>query len=631
MPLPPVPAISARRAPLKHPGGRLRGLCALMAGLGLLGGLALPARAQEAAPSAPAASAAAAAPTRSALDGVLFYQVLVSELELRAGNPALAYQVMMEAAKRSRDEALYRRAVDIALGAQAGEQAAEALRQWRQALPQSRQAAEIDTQMLVALGRFADARKALESFIELTPEAERPAAIASLPRLVLAGAKPQDTARMLDETLAVWRSRPATLASAQIATAAAWLTAGERERALGYVRQASRRDPADPTPALLALELMKDTPAAEEIVRAHLASPMPAPAVRAGYVRRLSTAQRYGEALREARALTRAAPEMGNGWLMQGALEIEAGEPAPARVSLQRYLDLRSVATPPLVRPQTSGEDEDDDSSEAGDLLRRGDEQELLQAFLMLAQASEQLRDYAAAQTWLERAAELQPQDSATVLSRRASLLMRQGRLDEARALLQRLPQDTPEQQRARLLTETQLLRDARQWQAAHELLAQATARLPDDADLLYEQALLAEKLRRYDEMETLLRRVITLRPEQQHAYNALGYSLAERGQRLPEARELIARALALTPGDPYITDSLGWVEFRMGRAEEAARLLRQAYGQRPDVEIGAHLGEVLWSMGRRDEARQVWRESRERDAGNEVLIETLERLKVKP
>ena len=465
MPLPPVPATSARRAPLKHPGGRLRGLCALMAGLGLLGGLALPARAQDAAPPAPAASTAAAAPTRSALDGVLFYQVLVSELELRAGNPALAYQVMMEAAKRSRDEALYRRAVDIALGAQAGEQAAEALRQWRQALPQSRQAAEIDTQMLVALGRFADARKALESFIELTPEAERPAAIASLPRLVLAGAKPQDTARMLDETLAVWRARPATLASAQIATAAAWLTAGERERALGYVRQASRRDPADPTPALLALELMKDTPAAEEIVRAHLASPMPAPAVRAGYVRRLSTSQRYGEALREARALTRAAPEMGNGWLMQGALEIEAGEPAPARASLQRYLERRSVATPPLVRPPAPGEDDEDDgSSEAGDLLRRGDEQELLQAYLMLAQASEQLRDYTAAQTWLERATELQPQDSATVLSRRASLLMRQGRLDEARALLQRLPQDTPEQQRARLLTETQLLRDARQW-----------------------------------------------------------------------------------------------------------------------------------------------------------------------
>ena len=131
--------------------------------------------------------------------------------------------------------------------------------------------------------------------------------------------------------------------------------------------------------------------------------------------------------------------------------------------------------------------------------------------------------------------------------------------------------------------------------------------------------------------MEALLRRVIALRPEQQHAYNALGYSLAERGQRLPEARELIARALALTPGDPYITDSLGWVEFRMGRAEEASKLLRQAYGQRPDVEIGAHLGEVLWSLGRRDEARQVWRESRARDARNEVLIETLQRLKVSP
>ncbi|MCK6426979.1 MAG: tetratricopeptide repeat protein [Burkholderiaceae bacterium] len=246
----------------------------------------------------------------------------------------------------------------------------------------------------------------------------------------------------------------------------------------------------------------------------------------------------------------------------------------------------------------------------------------------MLAQAAEQSKDYAAAQAWLEKLGEARGGRSA--LLRRASLLARQGRVDEARALLQRLPEGSPEELRSKVMAETQVLRDARHWQAAYDLLVQANARQPDDADLLYEQALLAEKLRRFDEMERLLRRVIALEPQRQHAYNALGYSLADRGQRLTEARELIARALTLAPGDPFITDSLGWLEFRSGNRSEALRLLREAWGRRPDVEIAAHLGEVLWVDGQHDAARDIWRQGRERDADNEVLRETLQRLKVR-
>ena len=119
------------------------------------------------------------------------------------------------------------------------------------------------------------------------------------------------------------------------------------------------------------------------------------------------------------------------------------------------------------------------------------------------------------------------------------------------------------------------------------------------------------------------------MKPDNAHAHNALGYSLADRKLRLPEARQLVQRALELSPGDPFITDSLGWIEYRLGNREEAERLLRQAYAARPDTEIGAHLGEVLWALGRRDEARQVWRESRGRDAANDVLRETLARLRV--
>jgi Flp pilus assembly protein TadD len=147
----------------------------------------------------------------------------------------------------------------------------------------------------------------------------------------------------------------------------------------------------------------------------------------------------------------------------------------------------------------------------------------------------------------------------------------------------------------------------------------------------MYEQAMMAEKIERMDEMERLLRRVIELKPENAHAHNALGYSLADRSQRLPEARELIKRALELSPGDPFITDSLGWVEYRMNNRDEALRLLQGAYSARPDVEIAAHLGEVLWQMGQRDEARRVFNDAKGRDSANDVLQEVLSRLHVEP
>ena len=163
----------------------------------------------------------------------------------------------------------------------------------------------------------------------------------------------------------------------------------------------------------------------------------------------------------------------------------------------------------------------------------------------------------------------------------------------------------------------------------AEQVMAQANKAFPDDTDLLYEQAMLDEKLDRVDQMERLLRRVIELKPDHQHAYNALGYSLADRKIRLIEARALILKAVDLSPNEPSITDSMGWVEYRLGNKEEAIRLLRKRYQARPDPEIAAHLGEVLWSAGRPEEARRIFREARSRDAQNDVLRETLARLRV--
>jgi tetratricopeptide (TPR) repeat protein len=160
--------------------------------------------------------------------------------------------------------------------------------------------------------------------------------------------------------------------------------------------------------------------------------------------------------------------------------------------------------------------------------------------------------------------------------------------------------------------------------------VAQAMTHSPEDLDLIYEHAMTAEKLGRLDEMEQLLRRVIRLKPDFHAAYNALGYSLADRNLRLPEAKALIQKAVAFAPTDPFIRDSLGWVEFRLGNQAEALRLLESAFKARPDAEIAAHLGEVMWRMGQRERAQAIWEEGKQLNPDNETLLETIKRLRDK-
>jgi Flp pilus assembly protein TadD len=229
---------------------------------------------------------------------------------------------------------------------------------------------------------------------------------------------------------------------------------------------------------------------------------------------------------------------------------------------------------------------------------------------------------------WLSRIDSTE--DLVGAQTRRAALLARQGKLPQARELVRALPERTEDDKKQKFMAEVQLLRDAKQYQAAYDMLAQASSAKPEDTDLIYDKAMVAEKLNRLDEMERLLRRLIELKPDNQNAYNALGYSLADRKIRLEEARTLIKKAVQLAPEDPFIADSLGWVEFRLGNTDEAMRILEAAYKRRPDPEIGAHLGEVLWVKGQRDRAMSIWKEAFLTDADNETLQETLKRLRVK-
>ncbi|HQY07138.1 MAG: tetratricopeptide repeat protein, partial [Leptothrix sp. (in: Bacteria)] len=557
-----------------------------------------------------------------ALDAELFAQILVSELDLRQGEAAQAIQRMTALARRYKDEQLFRRAVDMAVQARAPEPAVATLKTWRQTLPRSVAAAEVQAQILAALGRANEAAEAARAWIELTPAPQRPAVLLGLPRLVVKGQQAAALVPLLDALLKPWRDAPATRLPALLSTARLRMAAGELSRAVDAAREAQALDATSDGAAVIGLELMDHEPGAESLVTTYLNNARPAAGiVRIGYARRLTAAQRFKEAASTLEAATASDPQLASAWLMQGALQLELGQPARARDALKRFVELRHRQVADQAA-QASADGADDDEADDGIT------QQLSQAHLMLAQASEQLGDFQDAQEWLDRLGE--QARSPAALTRRASVLARQGRVDEAKTLLMQLPEGTPEQARSKVLSQTQLLRDAQRWQEAYDLLQQANSRFQDDSEFLYEQALLEEKFGKHDDMERLLRRVIQIKPDQQHAYNALGYSLADRGLRLEEARQLIGKALQLAPGDPFITDSLGWVEFRLGNRQDALKLLRDAYDRRPDAEIAAHLGEVLWSDGQRDAALTVWRAGRDRDAGNEVLKQTLQRLKVR-
>jgi tetratricopeptide (TPR) repeat protein len=542
---------------------------------------------------------------RSALDAPLFYQLLIGELELRDGRAGNAYQVLLDAARRTRDPALFQRAVEVAVQARAGDQALAAAQAWRDVLPQSVDAARTQLQLAAALNRLDALADPLATVLRTAPDAERGGLIASLPRLFVRSTDRKQVAELLERLLAPYLSRPETRSAVLVATGRAWLQADEKARALALAREAQTGDASATGPALLALELMPDAQA-EALVGRYLAQPGAEAAVRMAYVRVLTQAQRYNDALRELDALTQQQPTLTAPWLMLGALRVELRQSAAGEAALQRYLALRETQA-------TRTEDEDDDP---------------VQAWMLLAEAAEQRGDLQAADAWLARIGS--GEQALDVQTRRATLLAKQGQIAGARELIQRTPERRPEDARAKLVAEAQMLRQVKRWDEAHAVLLSAEQRFPDDADLIYELAMMAEKLGRLDEMEQQLRRVMALKPTQQHAYNALGYSLADRNLRLAEARTLIQRAIELAPpGDPFITDSLGWVEYRLGNRAEALRLLKQAYATRPDPEIAAHLGEVLWAAGEQDEARRIWREASERDAANEVLTETLARLRV--
>jgi len=543
----------------------------------------------------------------SAMTAELFYEVLLGELTTRGGDPGDGYALMLDSARKSNDPVLFQRTVEIALQARSGESALRAVRAWKEALPQSKEAGRFELQILIALNRIGETVEPLRVAIAATPQVERPLLFAVIARNYSRSTDKKLAAAVVEQALSDEVRNPASAALAWTTIGRLRLNAGDTSGALAAALKGEEANGASEGPAVLALDLIDpNQPLAEPIVRRYLQQPTALPELRMAYTRLLLEQRRYPEAKTELSMLTTVQPAVPEAWLLLGTLQGFERQDAASEASLKRYIDLAAAQ-------QSDGDDR-----------KRG----LAQAYMLLSQLAERRKDFAGAERWLAKVGD--GDDLVASQSRRAALLARQGKVQQAMTLLRELPETKPEDAKLKLAAQVQLLRDVKQYQTAYDLLAKATTTSPNDSDLIYDQAMVAEKLLRFDEMERLLRRLIVLKPDNQNAYNALGYSFADRKVKLDEARTLIQKALTLAPGDPFITDSLGWVEFRLGNMTEATRILEGAYKNRPDPEIGAHLGEVLWSAGDKERAMTVLKESSIADGDNETLQDTLKRLRVK-
>ncbi|NOV23279.1 tetratricopeptide repeat protein [Cupriavidus necator] len=558
-----------------------------------------------------AADTPAAKPARPALPSLeltddIVYMVLAAEISIQRGLVGPAYRTYLELARQTRDPRFAQRATEIAFNARIPQQALDAARLWKEISPASPAAGQVLSTLLVLNGRWDDARPLLQQQLAAVPAGQRGEAILQLQQQLSRTSDPAGAATLLQDLTRNEVKLPET----QLALARAREVAGDEPGALAALDQALRLRPGYEAAALMSAELRaeKQPDEAVAVLKRFLEKSPESVNGHITLARLYLLKNDMPAARQEFETLRKVAPADPRVPLALGLTSLQARNLGEAEQYLQEYL--RLVENQPSANPDI--------------------------AYQYLAQIAEERKDYAGAIRWLDRIEDIRLAPAAT--AKRAQLLARMGKLDDAQALFGEMLSDAEDisdpGQRSQRVTairqaEVATLMENKAYDRARKVLNDRVAAEPDNADWIYELAMLDERQKRYASMETGLRRVIALQPQQKQGYNALGYSLADRNERLPEALRLLERASELGPDDPYIMDSLAWVKFRMGDLRPAADLLRNAYSKAPEAEIGAHLGEVLWHLGEHDEARKTWTEAVRIDPENETLVDTLRRYKV--
>jgi tetratricopeptide (TPR) repeat protein len=537
-------------------------------------------------------AAAAKEPRFATPDAAAQYHIMVGELAALRQQPELAANEFLKALDVLPDPELAMRAASLALAARNEPLALKAARRWQQLAPSEMDPREAVARLALRAGNRAEVLAQCEAIIQGHPGGPDDGFRQVAQVLAQEGSKSADALAIMDKLRAQWPDR----AGAWHAQGVLALRFNQLELAETSVREALRlRTGTAARDTLLLLTgvlIKKGDIAGADAAIGELLKSNEGPELRMGYARLLLEAERQDEARKQYELVLAQKPDNAEARYALGLLALE-----------QQQLDAAEPHFKALLKSEDLGQ----------------------RATYYLGRIEEVRNRPAEALKWYEQVTE--GEQAPDALTRRAVVLGKLGKLDEGRALMTRMRRELPMFGARFVLAEGELLLDANKGPEALALYEQAIKEMPDEADLLYGRSLVHERLRNVGEAEADLRRILAKDKDDARAMNALGYMLVVHTTRLDEARKLITRALELTPDDAAVMDSLGWVEYRQGKVQEARALLEKAFDKVPDPEIAAHLGEVLWVLGEKDRARQVWQTALARDPGHRVLKETMERL----
>jgi tetratricopeptide (TPR) repeat protein len=530
---------------------------------------------------------------RQTLTSQVLYQFLLGEIAGQRGELKLSAEAYADLAVRTRDARVAKRATELALYARLSPLALKNARLWQELEPTSPKALQTLSSLLVSGGRLAEARPLLQSWIKTSRDADKGGdAFMQLYGLL---ARQKDKQAVFDLVADLAAAYPA-VPEARFAVAQAAWHAGKGARALTELDEALRLKPgwnAAPLFKAQVLQQMQGDEAALAFFKEYLAATPAEREVRLAYAKQLARSARFAESRAQFELMAADAPDNPENYLAIGLIAMQTNDLDSAEAAFTKALALGHP-------------DEGSVRFHLGQLAEaRGRSEQAL--------------------TWYQSVASGRQQLDAQL--RAAVVMSKLGRTEQALEWLATLaPGDEAERIQV-AQTEAQVMREAKNYQGVVAALTKALEKMPDSSELLYDRAMAAEKVNQLDMLEADLRRLIKLKPDYAHAYNALGYTLADRTPRIKEAIELLEKALKLEPDDPFIQDSMGWALVKAKRYGEAVDYLRRAHAAKADPEIAAHLGEALWLKGEKEEARRIWNGSLKNHPDNESLRDAISRL----
>jgi len=511
------------------------------------------------------------------------FQSLVGDLALQRGEMELGVSAWADLARRTRDPEVIARAAEVAAATRQYDLALELTALWLQVEPESTKARQTESTLLLLANRLDDLAPQIASLLE-QDKANVAGSLMHLNRMLGRHSDKKAVQRLIDRVATPYGDLP----EAHFAMGLAAVSANDLMRAQGEFQKALQQRPDWESAELAYAQLLARTSpsSAIESLNEFLARKPDARDARLTLARLLISERKYDAARAQFDILLKDSPDNPDLVYPVAMLALQQGDAAGARSQLEKLLKLDFP-----------------DKSAVHFFLGQLDEEEKKPDL-----ALDHYRQVTAGDQYI------------AARGRAAQILLRQGKLEEAREQLRTTRGGTPAEKIQLILVEAQLLREAGRGEESYALLEAALAKQPDNPELLYETALAAERQGKPQVLEKHLGHLIKLKPDHAHALNAFGYSLAERNIRLAEAHKLLTQALALAPQDPFIMDSMGWVLFRQGKLAEALKTLETAYGIKADPEIAAHLGEVLWTMGRKDDALRLMNEAAKKNPDSEVL-----------